>query len=349
MSFAPGAGQIQPSLTTYSLHFHQRFSALKYSDIPGFIYAYFRSRWALDHIARNAITTGVPHTNLGILRSFPVPLPPLPEQRRIATILGALDDKIELNRKMNRTLEEMAQALFKSWFIDFDGHDTEGLVDSELGPIPRGWKVVSVGDLAGRIAMGPFGSNLKKECFTDSGVPIIKGGNLADGFVDDGFDYVTEAKADELANSIAVAGDIVFTHRGTLGQVGRIPPSASQPRYVVSQSQMFLRPDDAKVDGLWFYRWFLDVGMRELLTYTASTGVPAIGRPSTSLKKLRVVLPPRSVMRDFAAVAGPLDCRLWNNRRESRTLAELRDTLLPKLISGEFRVPEAEDAVEAAL
>ena len=110
-----------------------------------FVYAYFRSPWALDYIRRTAITTGVPHINLGILRGFPVPVPPLDEQRRIAAVLGALDDKIELNRKMNRTLEEMAQALFKSRFIDFHGH--YDLVDSELGPIPRGWEVVPISEV----------------------------------------------------------------------------------------------------------------------------------------------------------------------------------------------------------
>ena len=92
--------------------------------------------------------TGSTVSNLRIpaLESLRIPAPPLDEQRRIAAILGALDDKIELNRKMNRTLEELAQALFKSWFIDFDGHDD--LVDSEIGPVPRGWRVYPLDTIA---------------------------------------------------------------------------------------------------------------------------------------------------------------------------------------------------------
>jgi type I restriction enzyme S subunit len=308
----------------------------------GYVFYLLRSRWFQSYLD-SVKTSGAmvaDYVSLSDQRHFELPIPPIAIQRRIAAVLDALDDKIELNRKMNRTLEEMAQALFKSWFIDFDGHEDFGI--GELGPIPRGWKVRSVEELASRIAMGPFGSRLEKSAFTSAGVPIIKGGNLSDGFVDRDFDYVSEEKADELASSIAVPGDIVFTHRGTLGQVGRIPKRATYSRYVVSQSQMYLRPDDSLVDGLWFYRWFLMVGMRELLLYTSSTGVPAIGQPSTSLKKLRVIAPPRDHMETFARVVGPLDERFWANRRESETLAELRDLLLPRLISGELRIREAE-------
>ncbi len=106
-------------------------------------FRYAMSSPPLQHLIEVYCNTTVQATlNLKEVRSLPVPLPPLPEQRRIAAVLGALDDKIELNRKMNKTLEGMAQAIFKSWFIDFEGH--EDLVDSELGPIPRGWEVRSL-------------------------------------------------------------------------------------------------------------------------------------------------------------------------------------------------------------
>src|SRR5690606_10515280 len=108
-------------------------------------------------------------------KAFHVMMPPLPEQRRIAEILGALDDKIELNRKMNQTLEEMAQAIFKSWFIDFDGH-TE-FVDSELGRIPKGWRVGPLGDVADLVSGFPF----KSAGFSTSGVRLLKGSNVAPG------------------------------------------------------------------------------------------------------------------------------------------------------------------------
>ena len=131
---------------------------------PLFIYYVFSTVEQRDYIRQHAIQTGVPHTNLGILRATPVPLPPLAEQRAIAHILGTLDDKIELNHRMNDTLEATARALFKSWFVDFEpvrakaeGRDTglpkpfadlfpDSFEDSELGEIPKGWDVGHVGD-----------------------------------------------------------------------------------------------------------------------------------------------------------------------------------------------------------
>jgi type I restriction enzyme S subunit len=127
---------------------------------PLYLYYVFTSREQQEYIRQNAIQTGVPHTNLGILRDAPLTLPPLAKQQAIAVVLGVLDDKIELNRRMNATLETMARALFQSWFVDFDpvrakldGHKPTGLEpavaalfpnefeDSELGHIPKGWDV----------------------------------------------------------------------------------------------------------------------------------------------------------------------------------------------------------------
>ena len=105
---------------------------------PLFFYYVLSSAEQQDYVRRNAIQTGVPHTNLGILRSTPVPVPPLKEQRTIAHILGTLDDKIELNRRMNQTLEEMAQALFKSWFVDFDPVHAKATLKHNAATLPQG-------------------------------------------------------------------------------------------------------------------------------------------------------------------------------------------------------------------
>jgi len=131
-----------------------------------FLYYVFSSHEQQDYIRQRAIQTGVPHTNLGILRNTPIPVPPINEQRAIAIVLGTLDDKIELNRRMNETLQAIARALFKSWFVDYDpvrgkvdGRDTglpkrladlfpNSFEDSELGEIPTGWQVTCVGELA---------------------------------------------------------------------------------------------------------------------------------------------------------------------------------------------------------
>jgi type I restriction enzyme S subunit len=295
-----------------------------------------------------------------------VPLPPLAEQKAIAAVLGALDDKIELNRRMNATLDAMVRVLFQSWFVDFDpvrakldGRKPDGLdkptaalfpaafQDSNLGPIPKGWTVSNIADLATRIAMGPFGSRITRDNFVPDGVPVVRGGNLTDGFVDDDFVFLTEAKADELKASVASSLDLVFTHRGTLGQVGIVPANPRYPRYVVSQSQMLLSVDKGKASPWMVYLFFRSpIGEAALLANTSTTGVPAISRPTTSLKAIPMVLPPTAVGKRYDEVVQPLFLQREQSARHSRTLTTLRDTLLPKLLSGQLSVANLEQIRE---
>jgi type I restriction enzyme S subunit len=307
--------------------------------------------------------------NLKEIRQLPIPWPPVGIRRTIAAILGAIEDKIELNRRMNETLEEMARALFKSWFVDFDpvrakregrapaGMDAEtaalfpdSFEDSELGPIPKGWRVSTMEECSRRIAIGPFGSDIKTENFVPCGVPVIRGGNLTQGFVDKGFVFVSDAKADDLRNANAFPGDIVITHRGTLGQVGIIPKMSRFPRYVVSQSQMLLSADPERASDRYLFEYLRSrAGQHALLANTSQTGVPAIARPVSSVKAIRLVRPPIPVVDAFQQLAEALASRETHNDTESCSLAELRDALLPRLLSGELRVKDAERLAEASL
>ncbi len=286
------------------------------------------------------------------LKRIQVPCPPLVEQRRIAAILGALDDKIELNRKMSRTLEEMAQAIFKSWFIDFDGHDPADLVASELGPIPRGWRAGRLTDLQreGKYATtaGPFGSKLTRKHYTAFGVPVIRGVNLGSShgwFHDDGFVYVSEDHAATLKSNMAYAGDVLFTQRGTLGQVGLIPDDPRFPRYVLSQSQMKLTCSPSVPPAFVYLLFSLPSTVDYIKSNAVASGVPHINL--TFLRGFPVVVPDDRTLRRFGQLVTPLMRRITANTRENATLADLRDTLLPKLISGELHVPQAETAIEA--
>lgn len=322
---------------------------------------------------------------------FELKVPPLEEQRAIAHILGTLDDKIELNRRMNETLEAMARALFKSWFVDFDpvrakmagrarqdgarsgqprkplnvrsdlpwpgakaGAGAEGdpglpkdiadlfpdrLVESELGEIPEGWDVVPLGDVCRRVAMGPFGSDIKTDNFVEAGVPVVRGSNLTKGFVEDSYVFVSEGKADELRNANAFPGDIVITHRGTLGQVGLIPDRSRFPRYVVSQSQMLLSVQPERVSASYVFEFLRSpAGQHALLANTSQTGVPAISRPTTSLRAIRLLLPSQPVIAQLDSAVLRLYARRDAATSECRSLAALRDCLLPKLLSGAIDV-----------
>ncbi len=220
------------------------------------------------------------------------------------------------------------------------------------------WRDVSIEEIASKIAMGPFGSDIKTDNFVPAGVPVIRGGNLTAGrFNGADFVFLTEAKADQLANANALPGDLVFTHRGTLGQVGLVPAEPFT-RYVVSQSQMKLRCDPKSADPTFIYYFFRSpAGQHALLMNTSQTGVPAISRPTTSLKSIRLSLPPLPEQRAIAHILGTLDDKIELNRRMNETLeamvrtlfkswfvdfdpvrakSEDRDPSLPKLLAGLF-------------
>ncbi|MDD3043816.1 MAG: restriction endonuclease subunit S, partial [Methanosarcinaceae archaeon] len=205
------------------------------------------------------------------------------------------------------------------------------------------WTETKIEDIVTSISMGPFGSDIKTSNFVSDGVPIIRGGNLVDGkFHDEDFVYLTEEKADSLKNSNAFPEDIVFTHRGTLGQVGLIPHDSKYPRYVVSQSQMRITCDKTKTDPKFVYYFFLSpIGQNELLSNTSTTGVPAISRPLSSLKKVIIPLPPLPVQKKIAAILSSLDDKIELNTRMNNVLEEIARALFRRWFV-EFEFPNAE-------
>lgn len=300
--------------------------------------------------------------------SVNVPLPPKEEQRVIAHILGTLDDKIELNCRMNETLEAIARAIFQSWFVDFDpvrakasGEPIESicqrlgltsallelfpdaLTETEMGPTPKGWPIEVLGELCDRVAMGPFGSDIKTDNFVPDGVPIIRGGNLKGGFGGGDFVFLTEEKADQLRNANAFPGDIVLTHRGTLGQVGLIPSNVEFPRYVISQSQMLLSVTKSKTTARYVYEYLRSPqGQHAWLSNTSQVGVPAISRPTTSLKAIRLLNPAMPILQAYELVTEPLFAAIRANNRATDSVSRIRDALLPQLLSGALSLPTLE-------
>jgi type I restriction enzyme S subunit len=207
--------------------------------------------------------------------------------------------------------------------------------------------------------MGPFGSNITTDNFVPQGVPVIRGLNLnGERFKDEKFVFLTDDKADELHSANAFPDDLVFTHRGTLGQVGIIPKNARYPRYVVSQSQMKLSCDNTKVDPLFvFYYFRSNRGQHALLANTSTTGVPAISRPLTSLKAIRIPFPPLAEQCAIAHILGTLDDKIELNRRMNETLEAMARAIFkswfvdfdPVRAKAEGRQPDGLDADTAAL
>lgn len=264
-----------------------------------------------------------------------IPLPPLSEQQRIAAMLDKADAVQRKQRERIRLLDELLRSAFLEMFGDPINH-------LRIRGLPAGWELVTVESIAARTtnacAGGPFGSSLTRaDYIATAGVPVIRGTNLvADRaiFREEGFVFVTAEKAKELRRNVARPGDIVFTQRGTLGQVARIPLDAKYPRYIVSQSQMKVTLDETVVDPTYLVHYFLSTHARaDLEARTLTTGVPHINL--SILKRFPVVLPPLALQRRFAALASRFTiCR--RHMESARSDADkLANSLTQRAFSGD--------------
>jgi type I restriction enzyme S subunit len=207
-----------------------------------------------------------------------------------------------------------------------------GWRDTDFGKIPNSWNLMKVADIKGvdkrAIAMGPFGSNIKAENFVSKGVPVIRGTNLNYAkYVAGEFVFLTNEKADELLGSNCRPGDLVFTHRGTIGQVGLIPKN-SYERYVISQSGMKLTVNPMQIDNEFLFYFFRsEYGQFQILKYESQVGVPSISNPLTSLKEMEIPVPPLPEQKDIAAILSSLDDKIDLLHRQNETLEAMAETL----------------------
>lgn len=325
-------------------------------------------------IVGSASGTTVKHTSPSRIESYKAHIPPFAEQRAIAHILGALDDKIELNRKRNETLEAMARAMFKAWFVDFEpvrakmegrwqrGQPLPGvsahlydlfpdrLVESELGLVPEGWEIDGLGKQLHVLETGrrPKGG----VAGIGSGVPSVGAESITMvGHFDFGkTKFVTEDFFSCLKSGRAESMDVMLYKDG--GKPGDFRPRVSMfgrgfpfDRYAINehvfrmrslalgQSFLYLQMSDERI-------------LRDLRNRGGKAAIPGINQ--NDVRTLRLTLPPGQLLRAFDQMALPTFEVILDQASESRTLAQLRDTLLPKLISGELRIPDAERIVGAA-
>ena len=191
-----------------------------------------------------------------------------------------------------------------------------------------GYETYRIADLIDEIAMGPFGSNIKVSCFVDSGVPVLNGSNL-EGFSlsEKTFRYVTREKADSLNNANAHRGDIVITHRGTLGQIVFIPQDSKYDRYVISQSQFRVRCNDKVLPEYLVYYFHTPIGQHKLLSNASQVGVPALARPSSTFQQIEVVLPELSIQKRVVEIISTIQKKIVNNQELNDNLADLLQTI----------------------
>lgn len=258
------------------------------------------------------------------LRSVPIPLPPLAEQRAIAEVLGALDDKIEANRRMNATLEALARALFKNWFVDFDLSTERTSAD-----VLRSEGILEIGD----------GYRAKNDEMGEPGLPFIRAGNLQGDIDTHDAEVLSAASVSKAGNKLSKSGDVAFTSKGTVGRFSFVTDRT--PQFVYSPQVCFWRSLDWKsLAPSVLYTWMLtDEFQRQIGAVATQTDMA----PYVSLQDQRRMLVPR-FPEEQQALALKLDHMLARrslNLAQSRTLAQLRDLLLPKLLSGALRVRDA--------
>ena len=311
-------------------------------NYPRFLYYLLKTMNLQSYAAGSA----VPTLNRNHIHPLDISLPPLDEQKRIAEILGSLDDKIELLQKQNKTLEDMAKALFKSWFVDFDVvrakqkglpkadimreyHLTEELydlfpssfADSPLGPIPSGWEVKPLSKIA-VLTMGqsPAGTTYNE---TGEGLPFYQ------GRTDFGFRFPKKRIYCFAPTRIAEKGDILISVRAPVGDLNMANETCCIGRGVAS-----IRSNISK-DSFLYYA-MLSAQTQFDVFNTEGTVFGSINRKD--LSSFSILTPIEQLVKEFNNIIGNFDLKIEENLKQIQTLTELRDTLLPRLISGKIRV-----------
>ena len=275
----------------------------------------------LQQLARGGTT--MPIINKGAFEKICVRSPSLAEQKAIAATLSCLDDKIELNNRINKTLEEMAQAIFKSWFVDFEPFQDGEFEDSELGPIPKGWRVGCIYEVCDVIYGAPFQSKLFNE--DGKGFPLIRIRDLKT-FNPQFYTDENHPKA-EIVNlgDILVGMDAEFrpcVWKGTKG--------------LLNQRVCKFVPKHDHISKYYVYH-VIKPHMEYIENYKVGTTVSHIGKKD--IDKIQVISPPKDVLAEFKKCIDSIYAGVLSNSRQNQVLSGIRDALLPKLMSGEIRVP----------
>lgn len=284
------------------------------------------------HLERLSGQSAQPGLAVGTLSVQEINLPSLETQRSIASILSSLDRKIELNNKINADLEEMAQAIFKNWFVDFEPFKDGKFEVSELGMIPEGWKVGRLDEIADVVG-GSTPSKAKPEYYTQKGIAWLTPKDLSNHpavYTSRGEIDITEEGYNSTSTKLMPKGTILFTSRAPIGYI-----SIAQNDICTNQGFKSLVPKKA---GTCFLYCFLKYVTPEI--ENKSTGSTFKEASGALMKSLQVIMPEQKVFEDFEEIVCPLFARIESLEKENSCLSLLRDTLLPRLMSGEIEVPE---------
>ena len=299
--------------------------------IPEFIYYLLiqnNTTEQLQAIAEQSVST-YPSIKPSDIENLEFKLPNLIIQSKIVSILDTIDSKICQNEKINNNLEQQAQAIFKSWFVDFEPFG---------GVQPPEMKFVPLQELCKVVTKGTTPTTLGKP-FTSSGINFIKAESILDSHSIDSskFAFIDEETNALLKRSIIKANDIVFTIAGTLGRFAMVDNSVLPAN--TNQAVAIIRPDENKVTPAYLYSFFIGNWHNEYYSKRIQQAVQA-NLSLTTIKSLPIAVLSNTTMNDYDELVSPLFALMKGNEEENRRLSELRDTLLPKLMSGELNVSD---------
>jgi type I restriction enzyme S subunit len=300
-----------------------------------------------------------PNVSPTSIHSVKIPLPSLIEQQAIGCILGTLDDKIHLNREANSTLEAVAQAIFKNWFIDFEpvhvksgGQQPPSLTSSiaalfpdsfeqtRFGEIPKGWIHGRLGDVTGFLP----GFAFKSKDWIDSGVPVVKIGSVKPGFVDlNEVSFVSDQVANEASRFRLKPGDLVIGMTGYVGEVGLVPQTGNPPLLNQRVGKFILEKEGTETLGF-VYCLTRQPNFKSSVEMK-SHGTAQANVSTEGILSIPAVIPAKPLRDAFNRICHPILQRMLNNHSQSQNLVAFRDSLLPMLISAELNIADAERIV----
>ena len=318
----------------------------------GFLFYLLRTAEYRNEVLASATGTTVKHTSPGRILAHKASIPPLAEQKAIAAVLGALDDKIELNRRMNATLEAMARALFQSWFVDFDpvrakldGRPPAALdpataalfpdsfQESSLGHIPTGWEVKTADEVS-TVGIGKTPPRMEHHWFSENPADVpwmsIRDLGIAGVFISHTAEFLTAEAVEKFRVKRIPDNTVVLSFKLTMGRVA-ITDGEMLSNEAIAHFR--LNPDTT-FGSAYLYCYLKGFGYDQL----GSTSSIATAINSDMVRGMRVLVPPKGIAEAFERTVKPLFTQMKNIQKQSRTLATLRDTILPKLLSGELSV-----------
>lgn len=300
--------------------------------LPLYLKYFFSSREGYSAIvSRSSGSVQVNIAKRSVIEQIPLKLPQIKTQRKIVGVLSSIDKKIKENERINNNLEQQAQAIFKSWFIDFEPFG---------GVQPPEMKFVPLQELCKVVTKGTTPTTLGKP-FTSSGINFIKAESILDSHSIDSskFAFIDEETNALLKRSVIKANDIVFTIAGTLGRFAMVDNSVLPAN--TNQAVAIIRPDEKKVTPAYLYSFFIGNWHNEYYSKRIQQAVQA-NLNLTTIKSLPIAVLSNTTMNNYDELVSPLFALMKGNEEENRRLSELRDTLLPKLMSSELDVSNIE-------